>query len=469
MAVAKALLRAEVVVVGTGPGGATVARELARAGRSVLLLERGRNERHSRLYGTYLGALRYLERHGLFFTPEGVQVVIPSMVGGATGVFAGCAAPPPPWLQERYGIDIRAEVEETIQELGIAPLPPELRGTASTQLAQAAQSLGYEVYPQPKFMRPERAQRFDCGAHCLLGCRCGAKWSAAAFVAEAVEAGAQLLTQAHVERVLIPEFFSPSSSNLASLPHPEKKILQDGCAIGVEGRHQGRPFLAFAEQVILCAGGLGTPRILRASGIQEAGDQLAMDLTVIVYGRGKGRGNASEPPMSWSWEDPALEVMFSPLIDPSLLYPIIAGMTKPKRAFTWHQWRQMLGVMIKLRDSLSGELLPDGSLSKPLTPGDKERLQEAEQIARRILIEAGAAPESLFTSPMRGTHPSATVRIGTLVDTNLRTPIQGLYVCDASVFPEALGRPTVLTIIGLAKRLARQLAPRAKASGYASG
>jgi choline dehydrogenase-like flavoprotein len=146
---AKEHLRVEVVVVGTGPGGATVARELARAGRSVLMLERGRNERNSRLYGTYLGALRYLERHGLFFTPEGVQVVIPSMVGGATGVFAGCAAPPPPWLHERYGIDIRAEVEETIQELGIAPLPPELRGTASTQLAQAAQSLGYEVYPSP--------------------------------------------------------------------------------------------------------------------------------------------------------------------------------------------------------------------------------------------------------------------------------------------------------------------------------
>jgi choline dehydrogenase-like flavoprotein len=32
-----------------------------------------------------------------------------------------------------------------------------------------------------------------------------------------------------------------------------------------------------------------------------------------------------------------------------------------------------------------------------------------------------------------------------------------LYVCDASVFPEALARPTVLTIIALGKRLARHL------------
>jgi choline dehydrogenase-like flavoprotein len=53
---------AEVVVVGTGPGGATVARELARAGRRVLLLERSGPERGRPLYGTHLGALRYTER-----------------------------------------------------------------------------------------------------------------------------------------------------------------------------------------------------------------------------------------------------------------------------------------------------------------------------------------------------------------------------------------------------------------------
>ena len=44
-----------------------------------------------------------------------------------------------------------------------------------------------------------------------------------------------------------------------------------------------------------------------------------------------------------------------------------------------------------------------------------------------------------------------------MLDTNLKSEIKGLYVCDASVFPEALDRPTVLTIIGLGKRLARHL------------
>ena len=426
---------AEVVVVGTGPGGATVARELARAGRRVLLFERGGPERGRPLYGTHLGALRYTERGGLFFTPEGIQVVAPHMVGGATGMFAGCAAPPPDWLRTKYGIDLRLEVAETIEELRIAPLPPEHRGAASTRLAEAARALGYAIYPQPKFIRPERALRFRCGAHCLLGCRCGAKWSAAEFVEEAVRAGALLFPYAFVERVL----------------------LEGGRAVGVAGRIRGQPFIARADRVVLAAGGLGTPRILQASGFRGIGEGLAMDLTVIVYGRSRADGNASDPPMTWSWEDPGLEVMFSTLMDPWLLYPLVAGMSGLRHVATWPRWRQMLGVMIKLRDTLSGRLCPDGVLSKPLTPEDRDRLQEAVRIARRILSEAGADPASIFVSPMRGTHPSATVRIGELVDTDLQTEVRGLYVCDASVFPEALGRPTVLTLIALGKRLARSL------------
>ena len=81
----------------------------------------------------------------------------------------------------------------------------------------------------------------------------------------------------------------------------------------------------------------------------------------------------------------------------------------------------------------------------------------AEQVCRQILKEAGADPGSIFMTPLRGTHPSGTVRLGTKLDDNLQTGYPGLYVCDASVFPEALDRPTVLTIIALAKRLARHL------------
>lgn len=428
-------LQADVIVVGSGPGGSTLTRELVRGGRKVLLLERGIDHRPRSYYGTYLGALIYSDRMSLLFTREGLNIIRPLMVGGATSMYCGCAAPPPPWFKGKYGVDTDLEVSETIEELEIAPLPAELRGEASTRIAQAAQALGYEWEPQLKFMKPTRAGEFDCGAKCMLGCRCGAKWNAAEYVDEAVEAGAKLQTRTHVQRVLV----------------------EDEHVVGVEGRLGGKPFTARADTVILSAGGIGSPRILQASGFQQAGVGMTMDVTVMVYGFIKERGIGNEPPMTWSWENPEVGYMLSTLIDPWLLYPIINALKGPQYPLTWPKWNNILGVMIKLKDEISGGVFPNGQISKPLTENDRERLTLAEEVCHKILIEAGAKPGTIFMTPLRGTHPSGTVRIGTMVDTNLQTEVEGLYVCDASVFPEALDRPTVLTIIGLAKRLAKHL------------
>ena len=432
------LLDSDIVVVGSGPGGATLARELTRRGRRVLLLERGVDERRRFYYGTYLGALLYTDRASLLFTEEGLNVVRPLMLGGATSMYCGCAAPPPGWLKARYGVDLEAETAQAEAELRVAPLPPEMRGQASTRLAEAAGEAGYPFFPQPKFMSPARAPLFPaaCGARCMLGCRCGAKWNAAEWVDEAVAGGAGLRTRARVERVTI----------------------EGGQALGVEGRMGGRPFRARAQTVVLAAGGIGTPRLLQASGLREAGEGLTMDATLMVYGFVREEGIGREPPMTWSYEDPGAGYMLSTLVDPWLLYPLMAALESPRRALTWPRWGNVLGVMIKLKDEVSGGVFPDGRIRKPLTPGDRERLAEAEQACRKILVRAGAEPSSIFSTPLRGTHPSGTVRIGTHVDGDLATPVRGLYVCDASVFPEALDRPTVLTIVALAKRLARRLA-----------
>ena len=438
-------LQSDVIVVGSGPGGATAARELARAGKKVLLLERGQDHRPRSYYGTYLGALLYTDRGSLLFTEEGLNIVRPLMVGGATSMYCGCAASPPSWFKDKYGVDIDTEVSETIEELEIEPLDPALRGQASTHIAQAAQALGYNWEPQLKFMKPARAKEFDCGAKCMLGCRCHAKWSAAEYVDQAVEAGCDLRTGARVERVLV----------------------EDGHVLGVEGRFaaRGESFAARSDTVILSAGGIGTPRILQGSNIpalQGAGQGMTMDITVMVYGMIAGLGNGKEPPMTWSWENPDEGYMLSTLIDPWLLYPLINSLKGLQYALTWPRWNNTLGVMIKLKDDVSGGVFPNGKISKPMTDHDRPRMHAAEDVCRRILLEAGAKSETIFMTPLRGTHPSGTVRIGTLVDEHLQTEIQGLYVCDASVFPEALARPTVLTIIGLSKRLAKHLVQNEK-------
>jgi choline dehydrogenase-like flavoprotein len=89
-------------------------------------------------------------------------------------------------------------------------------------------------------------------------------------------------------------------------------------------------------------------------------------------------------------------------------------------------------------------------------PGRK-RLAQAEEVCRKILVGPGPAVLDLLDAAALRTR--GTVRIGTHVDTDLATPVRNLHVCDASVFPEALDRPTVLTIIALGKRLAKRLAP----------
>jgi len=433
-------LSAEVIVVGSGPGGATVARELSRKGKDVLILERGYDYRNKFYYGTYIGAMRYSERMSLLFTEEGLNIIAPIMVGGATSMYCGCAAQPPVWLKERYRVDIDAEVNETIDELNIRPLPENLRGTASTRIARAGQALGYDWFPQPKFVRPDRSKQqgknFNCRANCMLGCRCGAKWNAAEWVDEAVAAGARVREGARVKAIRI----------------------ENGRFATLEGSIRGASFTARADQVVLSAGGIGTPRILQNSGLDGAGVGMTMDTTVMIYGASPEKGTGKEPPMTWSWENPDAGYMLSTLTDPWLLYPLAAVRKGIEPALQWLQWGRLMGVMIKLKDDISGGIYPDGKIRKPLTAGDTERLQDAFEVCRKILVEAGARKSSIFMRPLIGTHPSGTVRIGEMVDANLKTEIEGLYVCDASVFPEALDRPTVLTIIGLAKRLARHLA-----------
>jgi choline dehydrogenase-like flavoprotein len=106
----------------------------------------------------------------------------------------------------------------------------------------------------------------------------------------------------------------------------------------------------------------------------------------------------------------------------------------------------------------------EGKISKPMTDRDRWRLNHASNAARKILIRAGCKPDSVFVGPLRGTHPSGTVRIGEILDSRLESPIRGLYVSDASCFPEALDRPTVLTLIALSRRLAEDLLEKDKSN-----
>jgi choline dehydrogenase-like flavoprotein len=269
----------------------------------------------------------------------------------------------------------------------------------------------------------------------MLGCRCGAKWNAAEWVDEAVANGCELLTEACVDDV----------------------IIEDGQVGGVRASWRGQPLEVEAGAVVLAGGGIGSPLILQRAGFFEAGHGMTMDSTAIVCGVSKEKGIGHEPPMTWGYADDQIGYMLSTLIDPWLMFPIIAALKSVRHVLKWPAWGRMLGVMVKIKDDISGSITLDGEISKPLTEADRFRLNHGAIVARKILVRAGADPDSIFITPLRGTHPSGTVRFGQMVDANLQTEVKNLYVCDASVFPEALDRPTVLTILALGKRLAAHL------------
>jgi choline dehydrogenase-like flavoprotein len=428
----------DVVIAGSGPGGATVAREMARAGKSVCLLEKGRDHQW---IGNPIMALDIAAKHGLYFTKEGLSLTVPETTGGATLMYCGSVGRPVPWLKTKYGIDIEDQCDAAAEEIGIKPLPNHMLGDCSKRVMDAANDLGYKWEPLEKFMRPEKCPRgFKCGAKCMLGCDCGAKWTAREYIADAKKAGADLFIQHEVIDA----------------------IVEDGTVTGVRVRHGNQVKEIKAKITVIAGGGIGAPRILKRSGVWEAGDGCFMDATMMVYGVGPGgkKGTYCDPPMSvGSWEYHEEDgVMLSHLIDPWALFPMMMTLKGLRPAMMSFRYPRVIGMMIKIKDELSGYVNVEGDVSKPLTVNDQKKLDLGSVISRRILLKAGADPNYIYNSPIRGTHPSGTCRIGTVVDNDLKAfRFKNLYVCDASIVPEALDRPVVLMMIGFGRRLADHL------------
>jgi choline dehydrogenase-like flavoprotein len=70
-------------------------------------------------------------------------------------------------------------------------------------------------------------------------------------------------------------------ADLVTRSHVVRAIVEQGEAVGVETR-QGKKY--FGKTVVLAAGGLGSPLILRASGVPEAGDKFGFDALWFTYG-----------------------------------------------------------------------------------------------------------------------------------------------------------------------------------------
>jgi len=426
----------DTIVVGTGPGGASVARHLVAAGDRVLILEWGGDEP---VTGGLVQMARELGWPGrsLLVAPGLLAMVRAITTGGSSIYFYGTAFEPPYEMLQRHGIDIRDDVAAIKAELPIGPLPADLIGPKATRLMQSAQSLGIDWNPLPKFIDHEAARKGG-----WLGFyeapNYDAKWNARKWVDEAVSRGADLVTGARVERVL----------------------FAAGEAAGVEYRHDGRTVKAEAGRVVVAAGGIGSPLILRRSGIADAGRDFFFDPLIGVMGTAPGIDSGAEIPMATGIHCEDDGYVMTDMTVPRSLF--MAQTASAGRIDRLHTYTSTLEIMIKAKDSLGGHLTDGGGVRKGLSRGDRDKLAHGYRQARRILQEAGA--DHIYRSSYMAAHPGGTVKAGELVDNDLQTENPGLYVCDCSVIPEAWGLPPTLTLLGLGRRLAGHL----KAAGPAA-
>ena len=415
--------RIEIIIVGSGAGGASLAYELSKKGKNVLIIEAGPVIKSVHL-GNFWQVLSYYHNS---ISRELTTIYHSYNVGGTTVFSCGSIVRS---LQDKflaYNIDLENAFQNAERDLSVN----KNKITTDTKtIISAAQRLGYNMVPMSKMFNPGRICDLCC--NCVLGCHRRAKWDARSYIDQAIENGAILIPSTKVEKVL----FS-SGAQVRGVETSDKEVIK-------------------SKTVILSAGGLNTPIILQKSNI-SAGQGLFIDFFNITYGIIDNLSRQKSIPMEAICTDFYNNQGFilSPCIDHWSQIMLFCP-------FWWNIIRQspqkrIVGIMTKIADERVGQVGINGSINKVPTEQDRFRLKTGSSVAKKILQEIGAK-NIITTKHNRGAHPGGTSAIGEVVNNRLEVlGTRGLYVCDASVFPTAPGLPPILTIVALSKWLSQKL------------
>ncbi len=480
---------ADVVVVGSGAGGAVAAKELAEAGLKVILIEEGEHFDRRDFTGTPPERLRRFYRgNGLTFTIGVPTISLPigRGVGGSTLINSGTCFRAPDFVLDAWGLD-RDEMAPFFDEvetiLHVEPVGADIMGTNGDVMDAGRKALGYSGGPIRRNAR---------GCHgsgvCAFGCPLDAKLGMhVTYLPRAAAAGAHIVSGCRVDEI----------------------VVEGGRATGVKGslldpdtgaaQRDGR-FEIGAGTVVVAAGAIYTPALLLRQRLANSSGQVGRHLRIHP---GCGVLGVFDRDLH-AWKG----VMQSYYVDERLRDGILLEATYPPPGVGYSaggiggrgtelkdmlaRYRQTAAAGLIISDTGSGRVrsVPAGGLliSYDLHPDDLRKTLEGIHLAAEVYLAAGA--EEVHTllpgmPPVRrredlagitggrwtaadlklsAYHPMGTCRMGSdprtsVVDQHGRShDVPGLVIADASVLPGSTFVNPQITIMALVARNARHLA-----------
>jgi choline dehydrogenase-like flavoprotein len=485
----------DVMVVGSGAGGGTFAYACASAGKTVLLLERGRKHLLERPAHDERATLvekqpyddRDVEVNGAASRPYaggvfgggtslyGAALLRPSRDDFHPGKHYGDRIPRSIWDWPIGYDDLEPHYDEAEKLYGVAggvddlgPLPRPARGYPAApmplhplneRLIAANRAGGLRPFRLPLAIDPARCLRCSCCAGYV--CPTGARGSSAGLVERAVAEGLPLQARTNVEA---------------------ERLLLDGggqaSGISVLDRSTGKRMALRARRYVLAAGAIHSPLLLLRSGMGGplVGRHYMAHLSPIVVGIFPRRTRADE---SFAKQVGFTDYYFGargyphkmglvqslPMPGPLLAAKMAPRMPGPVLHFLRQRMLPLAGIVEDLpvpdnRVGLGATGAP--SLRHRYDPYDLERGRKLARLMKGIVRRAGAVLclSKRLALGEHVAHQCGTLRFGTspahaALGSDCRVfGHPNVFAVDGSFFPTSLGVGPALTIMANALRVA---------------
>lgn len=487
----------DVVIVGSGAGGGTVAQELSslcRDGVRIVVLEKGAKLRAEEFTGRELEMAQALyEDDGGFLNAERTMTLaFGSTYGGSTAVYTGTSLLPPERVLQRWNVpsctfaDVEQRARKFMTENNVHLLEDKWINDNNRLFVEGCEQLGYRSRQFPVNLKGCRGSSL-----CNLGCPNQAKQGTDRVqLPRAERNGVEVITRCEVLRV------------------GEKTIFARVHAKPPGGKGEPSPWQAGdyqidAKVIVVCAGAVNSPALLMRSGMGAGLPQLGRGFTchpafIMIAEHARAITNFVGHPKSFYLDQFAQSDRF--LLETCMYFPFVtakamAGFGEEHSRFMRAFPRlQMILVLACDEVNAHNRVTVDGS-GRPVvhyrcTPEVMRALVRGAITSAKIFFAAGAErvhlpvtrcptiertdverlnqiaehPDfrpgklSISAAHLQGGCAMGRGRADSVTDGFGRVHgIPWLFVADSSLFPNSLEINPYLTIMALADRVAETI------------